>query len=111
MREAGAFRDSVTLLRKTVTRYQQVLGLDLPDSLRASKSLAVSLRKSGLQGDALQLTQETYDRYLLRYEKDAPDTLACALNLACDHSALDEKSRPRELVEGVHAAYRRSRRP
>lgn len=67
--------------------FQDVLNPDVPETLRNSKSLAVSLRKAGRAAESMRLTQVTYDRYLERYGPDVPDTLACALNLAAEYSA------------------------
>ena len=54
MREAGAFRDSVDLLRSTLDRYRAVLGDDMLETLRTATSLAVSLRKAGEQAEAMR---------------------------------------------------------
>ena len=109
MREEGDFRESVELLRTTYEKYREAVpGEDLMDSLRTAKSLAVSLRKAGLQSQAIDLTQETYDRYLRNYPRESPDVLACALNLACDYSALNDKSRACQIVSEVKAAYQRT---
>ena len=55
LRAAGAFRDSVNLLRDTWQKYREVLGDDMTDTLRAAASLAVSLRKAGEQSEAMTL--------------------------------------------------------
>jgi hypothetical protein len=94
------------MLRRTYDRYREVLGDEQIATLRTAKSLAISLRKSGAYAEAMTLTEETYKRYLLRHGKDSPDALSCALNLACDYSALDDKPRARDLVSEVRAAYR-----
>ena len=78
MRAEGAFRDSVDLLRDTLAKYQAVLGDDMPDTLRAAISLAVSLRKAGEQAEAMNLARDTYDRYERRYGLSSPETRACA---------------------------------
>ncbi len=50
-------------------------------------------RKVGRLDEAYALTKETDDRYQRIYEPSHPDALACKLNLACDLSARDEKTR------------------
>ena len=74
MRAAGAFRESIDLLRDTLDRYRAVLGPEMLETLRTAVSLAVSLRKAGEQSEAMNLAQDTYERYLRRYRSDSPDT-------------------------------------
>ena len=104
LRAAGAFRESVDLLRDTWEKYREVLGDDMLDTLRTAASLAVSLRKAGEQAEAMNLAQDTYERYKRRYGSDAPDAQSCALNLACDYAAVDDMPRALDLVTGVKAA-------
>ena len=70
MRETGAFRHSVDLLRETWQTYRTVLGDDIVDTLRAAASLAASLRKAGEVPEAMNLSQDTYERYKRRYGPD-----------------------------------------
>ena len=100
LRAAGAFRESVDLLRDTWEKYREVLGDDMTDTLRTAASLAVSLRKAGEQAEAMNLAQDTYERYKRRYGSGAPDALSCALNLACDYAATGDMPRALELVIG-----------
>ena len=67
LRAAGAFRESVSLLRDTWEKYRDVLGDDMTETLRTAASLAVSLRKAGEQSEAMNLAQDTYERYKRRY--------------------------------------------
>ncbi len=88
LRAAGAFRESVNLLRETWEKYREVLGDEMTGHpARAAASLAVSLRKAGEQSEAMTLAQDTYERYKRRYGSGGPDAQSCALNLACDYAA------------------------
>ena len=107
MRAAGAFRESVELLRVTWEGYRAVLGDDMIDTLRAATSLAVSLRKAGEQSEAMNLAQDTYERYKRRYGSDSPDARLCAINLACDYAAVDDMPKALALVTDVQGALSR----
>ena len=78
LRAAGAFRESVNLLRETWEKYRDVLGDDMTETLLAATSLAVSLRKAGEQAEAMTLAQDTYERYKRRYGSESPDSQSCA---------------------------------
>ena len=108
LRAAGAFRESVNLLRETWEKYRDVLGDDMTETLLTATSLAVSLRKAGEQSEAMTLAQDTYERYKRRYGADAPDSQSCALNLACDYAAVDDMPRALDLVTGVKATLQAS---
>ena len=104
LRDAGDYAGSVELLRDIYARYRAV-GEDLVDTLRTAKSLAVSLRKMGSIDEAYEITLETHERYGRKYAVNHPDALACALNLACDLSARDDKPAALEQASAVLHAY------
>lgn len=64
LRLAGRAKEALRRDRETYAqRYRDVLGDDALATLRAAKSLAVSLRMSGLLEEAHQLTEDTNRRY------------------------------------------------
>jgi cellulose biosynthesis protein BcsQ/tetratricopeptide (TPR) repeat protein len=104
LRDAGDYPGSVELLRDIYSRYRMV-GEDLVDTLRTSKSLAVSLRRMGHLDEAYELTLETHERYARKYAPNHPEALACVLNLACDLSARDDKPAALAQANAVLEVY------
>jgi tetratricopeptide (TPR) repeat protein len=83
-----------------------VQGDDAPDTLRAAKSLAVSLRVLGQYERAAALTDDTLARFEERYG-DGPDTLLCALNKAADDWSLGRSGDALRRAQDVWQRYRR----
>lgn len=104
LRDVGDYAGSVELLRDIYARYRAV-GEDLVDTLRTAKSLAVSLRKMGRLDEAYELTTQTCNRYARKYAANHPEALACALNLACDLSAREQKAAALEQAGAVLEVY------
>jgi tetratricopeptide (TPR) repeat protein len=102
-RGLGEYRQSVVLLQEVVEAFRSLPSpADFPEELRHRKSLAVSLRKAGLEGEARRMTREVFERYRTSFSPDSPDVLACQLNLAADEEAAGEYVRACELAEEVH---------
>ena len=103
LRAAGAFRESVDLLRETWEKYREVLGDDMTDTLRTAASLAVSLRKAGEQTEAL-----TWPRTPTSGTSGA--TVATIRTPSCAHSTWPGTTRQQGTCRGRWIWRRRLRR-
>ncbi|MFI7633921.1 FxSxx-COOH system tetratricopeptide repeat protein [Nonomuraea sp. NPDC049400] len=104
MREAGDFEASIALLRQTLQHYADLNFDDYPIALRATKSLAVSLRRAGQRKEAAEHARDVYSRYIRLYPSD-PEAKAAALELACCMSSAGDKAAARDMARNVMKDY------
>ncbi|WP_422771065.1 FxSxx-COOH system tetratricopeptide repeat protein [Plantactinospora sp. WMMC1484] len=109
LRDIGELRESRRVLEQTVEAHREVLGEEHPETLRAIKNYAVTLRKIGEFAQAHALSKETLNRSRRLFQgPDHPDVQACAMNLACDDSALGNDEAALRRAQPVYEWYRQT---
>lgn len=106
-RESGSFVKASRLQKEALD--QSLASFQYPDNphvMRASRNLAVALRKAGDHTGALDLSRETVERYRRRYGDDYPETMSASLNLAIDQRHAGNLGAARELGEETLQRYR-----
>ena len=106
--DGGYLRDAAADLQRVREDFRATRGDDDPETLQASKSLAVSLRLLGRFKEAAEITRDTYARYLVRYGDDYPETWTCGLSLAADDWCLGNHSEALSRAEEIRERFIRS---
>ncbi|MGW4651141.1 FxSxx-COOH system tetratricopeptide repeat protein [Kitasatospora sp. NPDC004289] len=106
LREIGDFRGSVEVLREVGAE-----DVGAPPyragRLRNTRSLAISLRRSGDPRGALEPALRAHEAYAGHYGRDSADALGCELDLAAAYGACGESERARELAERALTGHQR----
>ncbi|MBE1533025.1 FxSxx-COOH system tetratricopeptide repeat protein [Actinomadura algeriensis] len=97
LRELGEYERSVRRQREVVADYEQALGPEHPNLLRARKNLSVSLRKAGYFAEARELAEQVSEHYERRFSPTHLDTLAARCNLVNDLRVTGEPEEARAL--------------
>ncbi|MEV5831092.1 FxSxx-COOH system tetratricopeptide repeat protein [Spirillospora sp. NPDC052242] len=105
LRELGEYERSVRRQREVVADYEQALGPEHPNLLRARKNLSVSLRKSGRFAEARELAEQVSEHYERRFSPTHLDTLAARCNLVNDLRVTGELEEARTLGEETRKRF------
>ncbi|MDG4831526.1 FxSxx-COOH system tetratricopeptide repeat protein [Solwaraspora sp. WMMD1047] len=109
LRDTGDLRESRRVLEATVEAHREVLGADHPETLRAMKNYAVTLRKIGEFDRSQEMSMDTLVRTQRVFQgPDHPDVQACAMNLACDESALGQDEAALRRAAPVYEWWRQN---
>ncbi|MFD0904647.1 FxSxx-COOH system tetratricopeptide repeat protein [Actinomadura sediminis] len=105
LRELGEYERSVQRQREVVADYEQALGAEHPNLLRARKNLSVSLRKAGRFAEARELAEQVSEHYERRFSPTHLDTLAARCNLVNDLRVTGELEEARTLAEETRKRF------
>jgi tetratricopeptide (TPR) repeat protein len=96
LRDLGDFEQSRIWLETAHQAYKRIL-LDAnhPDTMRAAKNLAVTLRRLARFEEAHRLSLETWQKVNARLGPEHPDSLLCLMAVATTYSGLELHDRAR----------------